>query len=93
MPYIDQKHRKALDESIDALISRMGWTVAVDKIGRDGILNYVVTRLLMGRLGPMPRYSDLNEVMGVLECAKLELYRRMAAPYEDKKREENGDVY
>jgi len=32
-------------------------------------------------------------VTGVLECAKLELYRRIAAPYEDTKIEENGDVY
>ena len=28
-----------------------------------------------------------------LECAKLELYRRLAAPYEDEKRKETGDVY
>ena len=32
-------------------------------------------------------------MVGVLECAKLELYRRMAAPYEDEKIEDNGDVY
>jgi len=30
--------------------------------------------------------------MGVLECAKLELYRMVAAKYEDKKRLENGAV-
>jgi hypothetical protein len=28
----------------------------------------------------------------VLECAKLELYRMIAAPYEDKKRLANGPV-
>ena len=38
-------------------------------------------------------YAKINEVIGVLECAKLELYRRIASPYEDKKKEENGDVY
>jgi len=31
--------------------------------------------------------------VGVLECAKLELYRRIAAPYEDEKIVETGDVY
>jgi len=31
--------------------------------------------------------------MGVLECIKQEFYRRAVAPYEDKKKEENGDVY
>lgn len=32
-------------------------------------------------------------ILGVLECVKLELYRRVAAPYEDRKIEENGDVF
>ncbi len=34
-----------------------------------------------------------NAVVGALECAKLELYRRMVAPYENGKIAENGDVY
>jgi len=38
-------------------------------------------------------YSNVNEIIGALECIKLELYRRVAAPYEDLKIEENGDVY
>ncbi|RMH34263.1 MAG: hypothetical protein D6690_11010 [Nitrospirae bacterium] len=60
-----------------------------------GELNYLVTRLLDGyleRKGPLS-YASLNEAIGVLECAKLELYRRLAAPYEDRKRLETGDVY
>jgi len=39
------------------------------------------------------KYSNLNELIGVLECAKLELYRRVAAPYEDEKALINGDVF
>ncbi len=39
------------------------------------------------------RYSKINSLIGVLECAKLELYRRVAAPYENDKIDENGDVY
>ena len=31
--------------------------------------------------------------MGVLECAKLEAYRRIAVPYEDSKVVANGDLY
>ena len=64
-----------------------------------GELNYAVTRLVdaflvrqadeAGRL----RYAHLNAAVGVLECAKLELYRRVAVPYEDEKRTESGDVY
>jgi hypothetical protein len=60
-----------------------------------GELNYAITRLvddyLIARGGI--RYAHLNEVVGALECAKLELYRRVAAPYEDAKRDETGDVY
>ena len=37
-------------------------------------------------------YPILNEAIGVLECAKLELYRMVAVPYEDIKRKENGPV-
>lgn len=32
-------------------------------------------------------------MVGALECAKLELYRRIAIPYEEQKIQENGDVY
>ena len=38
-------------------------------------------------------YSVMNEIVGALECAKLEMYRRIYAPYEDEKIEANGDVY
>ena len=38
-------------------------------------------------------YTLLNEIMGVLESAKQEFYRRMVVPYEDEKKEQNGDVY
>lgn len=38
-------------------------------------------------------YQAFNDVIGALEGCKLELYRRLVAPYEDTKIEENGDVY
>lgn len=47
----------------------------------------------------MLRYTDgarafnrFAEVLGAVEAAKLEYYRCVVAPHEDKKREENGDV-
>lgn len=58
-----------------------------------GVLNYLVTELAIAWLGPTPNYERFNAAVGALECAKLELYRRMIAPYEDKKIAENGDVY
>ncbi len=60
-----------------------------------GELNYAVSRLVDAYLVEKGgiRYAHLNEVIGVLECAKLELYRRLAAPYEDEKLASTGDVY
>lgn len=56
-----------------------------------GALNYLITKLL---LATHPKtYADYNNLIGVLECTKLEFYRRAITPYEDKKRQENGDVY
>ena len=65
--------------------------------GSSGLLTYQITVLvnqyiyMMGKQSP--GYDILSEAIGALECAKLELYRRILAPYEDKKLAENGDVY
>jgi len=32
-------------------------------------------------------------MMGAIECCKLELYRKIGAPYEEIKEEENGRAY
>ena len=66
--------------------------------GRDietaGELNFVISTLINKYLTNKGKnYSNINEAIGVLECAKLELYRRVALPYEDIKIEANGDVY
>jgi len=57
-----------------------------------GDLNYLLTAIIDRQLDNA-NYARYNEIMGALECCKLELYRRMIAPYEDKKKKENGDVY
>jgi hypothetical protein len=59
----------------------------------EGELNYMITLLVTLYLGPKPNYVKHNSAIGALECAKLELYRRKVAPYEDTKILENGDVY
>lgn len=59
-----------------------------------GELNYVLTRVCLEYFyNEGSRYQEINDILGALEGAKLEFYRRVAAPYEDVKREENGDVY
>ena len=59
-----------------------------------GELNYAITTLCVEYLHAVlsPGYQDMNEIMGVLECAKQEFYRQVVAPYEDRKLKENGDV-
>ena len=85
MPYIKKDDRKVFDECLYEL-SNTVWT--------EGDLNYCITMLLklyLEREGLC--YKNINRLMGVLECTKQEFYRRAAAPYEDKKIFENGDVY
>lgn len=60
-----------------------------------GELNYCITKAINNWIESEGgvSYDRINAAIGVLECAKLELYRRIAAPYEDTKCAENGDVY
>jgi len=81
MPYIKPEDRSAI-------------LVDEKNIKTPGDLNYFISTLVNWYINEKGKnYSTLNEVVGVLECAKLELYRRVAAPYEDTKIQENGDVY
>ena len=84
MPYIDPLRRVYFTDAIDSLL---------DDIASPGDLNFVVTTLLHGILNRQGEsYGQLNALVGVLECAKLEFYRRKAVPYEDGKIAVNGDV-
>jgi hypothetical protein len=65
----------------------------IRKCNSPGDLNYVISYLCDGYIGKSPTYKKLNETIGVLECAKLELYRQVLAPYENMKCEENGEVH
>lgn len=90
MPYIDPELRIRIDEEIDVLTDKIVNDESL-LAKRAGVLNYAITRLLVALYEKS--YTELNEAVGVLECAKLELYRRRLAPYEDEKCGENGDVY
>ena len=57
-------------------------------------LNYIVSELINNFLSQKGlNYSNVNEMIGALECCKMELYRVVATPYEDRKMQENGPVY
>lgn len=80
MPYINQTARRELATTREA--------------ETEGELNYQLTQVVMRYVFDHGlSYSTINAIMGALEGAKLEFYRRVAAPYEDDKLVENGDVY
>lgn len=87
MPYISMKQREMFDALHDELLQLPSLTA--------GDLNYLITTICDQHIRNKQRagYADINEVIGVLECAKLEFYRRIAGPYEDQKMREHGDVY
>ena len=86
MPYIAADERPQIDASLEPLLNI--------EIGSAGRLNYIITRIIRKYLAEMGiRYLSLNEVIGVLECVKFELNRRVLVDYEDKKIAEHGDVF
>ena len=87
MPYIKAEKRQKYEKVLENLV-RILKALPPEKI--DGELNYVVTKILK-EVYPL-RYFHINKAIGVLECIKLEYYRRVAAPYETSKIEEAGDV-
>jgi hypothetical protein len=59
-----------------------------------GELNYLITTMLIEYLHARGKsYQTINDILGALEGAKLEFYRRVAVPYETEKCKQNGDVY
>jgi hypothetical protein len=85
MPYIKGADRYQLDDWIEA----GNWPNPMNA----GELNYVFTVIALDYIAANgEKYQSYNDVIGALEGAKLELYRRHVAPYEDQKIKENGDV-
>lgn len=87
MPYIKQEKRGKIDDIINQL-----------NLDTEGELNYAITTLVINWVRSKSRFPKFtyeigNAAMGVLESAKLEFYRRVMVPYEDRKIKDNGDVY
>ena len=84
MPYITKMNRELFDPHIEKLS---------DAVVVPGELNYVFTRLCNNYINDKKCYDRINSAIGALECAKQELYRRVAVPYEELRCGANGDVY
>ena len=80
MPYIDSKSRMDV--------------MTFGPMKKSGELNYMLTCKCLEYLKTMGKsYGTMNEIIGALDCAKMEFYRRVVVPYEQEKCKENGDVY
>ena len=78
MPYIEKEKRHSLH----------------DGPVTPGELNYQISQVInLYLIQKGISYTTFNEIIGALECEKLEIYRRLVAPYEDIKLKENGEVY
>ncbi len=84
MPYIEDKNnlRKKMDQIV-------GW-MKVWEVKPDGKLNYILYKFCKDTIEPS--YNNYKNYCAELRQCATEIERRLLAPYEDKKIQENGDV-
>jgi len=96
MPYIKSEDRRHYDDLIVDLCNRLRLNNSNNN-SLCGSLNYIIFKIAKvitepQYLGGERSYARFNAIGGALECCKTEISRRLVAPYEDQKIEENGDV-
>ncbi len=83
MPYIKQEKR----EQLRTLVNVLNGTFY--DMGVTGNLNYILYRVAKEHCH---NYASFAAFIGELESAKLEIYRKLIAPYEEQKESENGSI-
>lgn len=83
MPYISANRREDIDSPLRD---------ANESIETVGDLTFALTQLVVRWIARDLSYSQQAAALGALEATKLEIARRVLAPYEDEKRLQNGDV-
>lgn len=82
MPYINQAKRPDMDK-----IVRM---MELNYVKADGDLNYILFAFCKRYV--KPSYNNYKNFCGELRQCATEIERKILAPYEDSKIEQNGDV-
>lgn len=88
MPYITKEDREQYTEKLDDLcftLEEHGYT--------EGHVTYVLYMIVARWFKHIPKYKSIARIRGVLTGTMTEFDRRIAAPYEDQKIKENGDVH
>lgn len=89
VPYTKQERRANLDSHARRVAEDLHFMG-----DEQGDLNYFITRVGVHLLALQGMgYSTASHIRAAFDDASAEWYRRVMAPYEDEKCEENGDVY
>lgn len=80
MPYIPHEERRKFNFTLPAGLS-------------PGQMTFIIADLIDQYVGMVPDYDRLHSAIGVLECCKQEVYRRLVVPYENGKLAVNGDTF
>ena len=87
MPYIAQDDRKGYDMELNTLND------TIEEQGHvSGHVTYILYMIVARWFQLEPSYNTIAKIRGCLIGTLAEFDRRIAAPYEDKKIKENGDV-
>ncbi len=91
MPYIKSRNRPSLDlhredAAVPLTAGELAYVLAKE------VNCYLETKAWLNIDGKL-NFDNLHSIVGVLDCLKSEVKRRILFPYEDKKIEENGDVF
>lgn len=84
MPYLSNGYERIM---LDNIVERLSERFVHDTPGK---LNYILFALCK-RYVPK-NYTDLRNFLAEIHEAECEIRRRILAPYEDQKIQENGDV-
>lgn len=82
MPYIKKEDREDCDFIVRVMKD--------SEISANGDLNYILYKFCKYHV--IPSYKNYKNYCGELRQCATEIERRILAPYEDKKIQENGDV-
>jgi len=96
MPYIKQEDRVNLSTiamNLHSELRRLSGGPEPHFRHVAGNLNFFISTVINELLKDDRSYARINELIGALECAKLEVYRKLVAPYEDTKAVLNGEVF
>ena len=85
MPYIAKSQKEKVEKGLAP--------IQFAEMPDAGCLNFAVHQLISQYiLQNKEGYQTYNDIVGVLDCAKMEIYRRLVSDYEDRKIVQNGDV-